>query len=231
MSQLSLKCPNCQKELCVFSDGKLFAHCNKCGSTIERDLKNNVKVFDKNKEQDENIIFANERTEECASLELPTREKFDIESFDYEVEKIMDNLMTFNEVMKDIFESMKTMDEHQKLRTCELCCSMVDRIFNQYKPFIQEYEDYGMYDELSDTYNSYTTELKKLSSEFSSKMDNAIKEYWSTRQDEYNELQKQLVDAKNRKSRTLMFDLRANWEIDNEIAAIEEKLNQPLNDQ
>lgn len=224
MSQVSVKCPNCGKQLCVFHNGKLFAHCNKCGATIERDFKNKVKIFSKDSEEDENISFANEITEECSAMVLPTREKFDIESFDYEVEKIMDKLMAFNEVMKDIFSSLDSMDGHKKLRTCELCTEMVDRIFKQYKPFVMEYEEYGMYEALKETNDNFVSELGRLSSAFDADMDKAVKEYWANRREEFDELQNRLSDAKLRKSRTPMFDLHSNWLIDDEIAAIEEQL-------
>ncbi len=225
MSQVSVKCPGCAKQLCTFQSGKLFTHCNKCGSTVERDLKNNVKIFCFESEEDENIIFANELTEECSAMVLPTREKFDIESFDYEVEKIMDKLMTFNEVMKDIFNSIESMDNHKKLRTCELCAEMTDRIFKQYKPFVQEYEDYGMFNALKETNDGFVSKLNQLSTAFASDSERRFKEYWAERKEQYDELQSKLADAKNRKSKTLFFDLQANWEIDNEIAAIEEQLN------
>ena len=225
MSQVSVKCPGCNKQLCTFQSGRLFAHCNKCGSTVERDMKNNVKVFTKEAEEDENIVFADNLTEECSAIVLPTREKFDIESFDFEVEKIMDKLMTFNEVMKDIYSSLDSMDAHRKLRTCELCADMADRIFKQFRPFVQEYEDYGMYGALKETSESFASMLNALSSDFAAETERRFREYWSERQELYGELQDKLSDAKARKSKTLFFDLQANWEIDNEIAAIEEQLN------
>ena len=224
MSKMSVKCPSCDKSLCTFNEGSLFGHCTKCGATIERDLDNNARVYDRSKEEDENILLAYDRTDICSSMKFPDRKDYDVEGFMNEVERMMDILMTFNEIMKDILSIMDQMGDSQKYRTCELCYEMVDRIYKQFGKFTEEYSDYGMDAELKDTMERYTALYKEYTSTLAKLQDAKLKDYWADRQDEYKALKEKLKDATDRKLKIPFYNLQANWEADNEIAAIEEQL-------
>ena len=224
MSQVSVKCPKCGN-LCTFRDGKVFGYCNKCGSSIERDVVNNVKAYDRSSETDKSIKMTYDRANACAMLKIPTRERFDIEGFNFEVERIMDNLIVFNEIMTDIYDSLPSMDFDRRKRVCEVCCDLIDRVCKQYEDFITEYEDYGVKEILSETSKRYTELENQLSSEFSKVQSKALKELWKGREGEYAELQKKLEEAKMHKKSIPLFNLNANWEADNEISDIERKLN------
>lgn len=224
MSQVSVKCPKCGN-LCSFQDGKVFGYCNKCGSNIERDTKNSVRIYDKEKETDEALVMAYDRADACTSLKIPTRDDFDIEGFDFEVERIMDNLLVFNEIMTDIYISLDSMDFDRRIRVCETCCNLMDRVWRQFEDFVTEYEDYGVKDILSETLEKYTKLEDQLSSEFSKMQSKAIAEMWKGREDEYAELKRRLDEAKMHKKSIPMFNLSANWEADNEIASLERRLN------
>lgn len=224
MSQVSVKCPKCGN-LCSFQDGKVFGYCNKCGSNIERDTRNSVRIYDKEKETDEALVMAYDRADACTALKIPTRDDFDIEGFDFEVERIMDNLLVFNEIMSDIYISLDSMDFDRRIRVCETCSNLMDRVWRQFEGFVTEYEDYGVKDILSETLEKYTKLEDQLSSEFSRMQSKAIEETWKGREDEYAELKRRLDEAKMHKKSIPMFNLSANWEADNEIAALERKLN------
>ena len=224
MSQLSVKCPKCGN-LCTFREGKVFGYCNKCGSNLERDVKNIAKVYDRSSETDENLLMAYDRTETCTSLKVPTRDNFDIEGYDFEVERIMDNLMVFNEVMEDIYNSLNSMDFERKIRVCELCSDMVDRVVKQFDAFVTEFEDYGMKEALTSTSAKYNRLSDELSAEFSRMQSKSMDELWKGREEERAQLVKELNEAKIRKKSIPMYDLRSNWEADNEIAELERKLN------
>lgn len=224
MSQVSVKCPKCGN-LCSFQDGKVFGYCNKCGSNIERDTRNSVRTYDKEKETDEALVMAYDRADACTSLKIPTRDDFDIEGFDFEVERIMDNLLVFNEIMTDIYISLDSMDFDRRIRVCETCYNLIDRVWRQFEDFVTEYEDYGVKDILSETLDKYTKCEEQLSSEFSRMQSKAIAEMWKGREDEYADLKKRLDEAKMHKKSIPMFNLSANWEADNEIATLERRLN------
>ncbi len=224
MSQVSVKCPKCGN-LCSFQDGKVFGYCNKCGSNIERDTRNSVRTYDKEKETDEALVMAYDRADACTSLKIPTRDDFDIEGFDFEVERIMDNLLVFNEIMSDIYISLGAMEFDRRIRVCETCYNLMDRVWRQFEDFVTEYEDYGVKDILSDTLDKYARLEEQLSSEFSKMQSKAIAEMWKGREDEYADLKKRLDEAKMHKKSIPMFNLSANWEADNEIATLERRLN------
>ena len=224
MSKMSVKCPNCNKSLCTFDEGSLFGHCTKCGATIERTLDNDSSVYDRKNETDENLILAYERTDVCSAMEFPDRQKYDIEGFMDEVERMMDVLMTFNEVMKEILSMLDDLDDDRKYRTCELCYGMMDRIYKQFSKFVNEYSDYGMDSELRETMDGFTEKHRQYASELVKIQDAKLKDYWADRQEEYENLKAQLQDATDRKLKIPFYNLQANWEADNEIAAIEEKL-------
>lgn len=224
MSKMSVICPNCGKALCTFKEGSLFGHCNKCGSNVERLLDNSAKAYDMSAEADENLAMAYDRTEMCSSLVLPSRQNMSLEAFDHEVERIMDEIMVFNEVMNDILSMMDDMPDEKKYRTCELCYGMVDRIYKQFAKFTVEFSNYGMDVRLRQVYETFTAKFKSYSAELERKQDNLLKAYWADRQDEYRELQAKLDDAKDRKLRIPMYNLQANWEADNEIPELEKKL-------
>lgn len=224
MSQVSVKCPGCGN-LCTFRDGKVFGYCNKCGSNLERDTKNTVRIYDRASETDGSLIMAYDRADACSSLKIPTRDSFDVEGFEFEVERIMDNLLVFNEIMTDIYDSLPSMDFDRRIRVCETCFDLIDRIWRQFEDFITEYEDYGVKEILSETLEKYTESENHLSSEFSKMQSKAMEEIWKGREDEYAELKKKLNDAKLRKKSIPMFNLSANWEADNEIADLERRLN------
>lgn len=223
MSGMSVKCPNCAKSLCTFEDGKLFGHCTRCGATIERTLDNKASVYKREEETDDSIVLARERMMICSEHTLPGQ-TLDVESFLNEVEVIMDELMTFNEILKDIYSTFDNMDEGRRYRTCELCYEMIDRIYKQFGKFVTEYVDFGMDKELKGTLEMYKKAHGEFATALSKKQSTMLEEYWASRQEEYEDLKKKLEDAKLRKQRIPMYNLQANWEADNEIAELEERL-------
>ena len=116
MASVSIKCPKCGN-ICEFAEGRLFGYCNKCGSKLERDIGNKVSVYDKESEQDEELLFAWDRFDTCTALTVPTRSTHDLESLNFEIERMMDEFMTFVEVLKDIRSSMDSMEADRKILT------------------------------------------------------------------------------------------------------------------
>ena len=102
MPSTMIKCPKCSN-MCEFAEGRLFSFCNKCGSRLERDIDNRIMVYERSQEKDEDLLLVNERFEVCTNMTVPTRANFDIESLNYEIERMMDEFMTFCEVLKDIY--------------------------------------------------------------------------------------------------------------------------------
>lgn len=224
MAPISVKCPKCGNPS-TFQDGKVFSFCNKCGCSLERDLNNNVSVYDKDAETDENILFSRDRCDACAEMKIPTRADHDIESLGYEIERMMDEFMTFAEVEKDILSSIDSMPPENGLRVCEQCFAMVDRIFMQFEQFLKEYNDFGMYDELKAVRDSFQKKLQELSSKFSAEQNKAFNSYWADRQDELAELKAKLEDAKTRRTKIYFYEIEKKWELDNEIAELEHQIN------
>ena len=219
-----LRCPKCNN-MCEFEDGIMFGYCNKCGSRLERDVKNIVTVYDKNAETDEEVAFAWERFDECTSMAVPKREDFDIESMNYEIERMMDEFMTFGEVLKDIYSSLDSMDADRKFRVCALCYDMADRIFLQFEQFLREYNDFGMYDELKAVRDAYSSMLQKLSSEFNAKQKEISDGYWASRPEEFKALKEALRKAEEERARVTFFDFNRKWELDAEIERIQSELS------
>ncbi len=224
MSVTAIKCPKCSN-MCSFNEGRIFGFCNKCGSKLERDIDNNVRVYDRSQEQDEGIFFALERFDICTGMTVPTRATHDIESLGYEIERMMDEFMTFAEVMKDIYSSLDSKDEGSKLRTCELCFDMSDRIFMQFEQFLKEYNDFGLYDELKKVRDVYSSEVQRLSSSFSAKQKSMKDGYWAEHADEYERLTKALADAKDERARVPFMDFERKWALDAEIEKLQNELN------
>ena len=221
---VSLRCSKCNN-ICDFDDGTLFGYCNKCGSKLERDINNKVSVYDKGQETDELVAFAWERFDTCTEMTVPTRANFDIESLNYEIERMMDEFMTFGEVLKDIRSEIDSMDENRAQRVCELCFEMIDRIFMQFDQFLKEYNEFGMYDELKSIRDSYSSLLQKLSSSFIVKQRDAMNSYWADRQDEYKALTEALKVATEERARVAFMDFGRKWELDAEIERLKTELN------
>ena len=224
MVEAVIRCPKC-RNMCQFAEGRLFSFCNKCGSRLERDVGNNVTVFDISQESDELIQFAAERFDTCKALVIPTRSTHDLESLNYEIERMMDEFMTFTEVMKDIRSEMDSMEEDRRLRVCELCFDMTDRIFMQFEQFLKEYSDFGMYDEMKSVRDSFSSELQKLSSGFNSKQKAAADRYWADRPEEYKALKDALDKANEERAKATFFDFQRKWELDAEIERLKSELN------
>ena len=219
-----LRCPKC-KNMCEFDEGMIFGYCNKCGSKLERDVKNTVTVYDKNAETDEEGAFAWERFDECTRMTVPKREDFDIESMNYEIERMMDEFMTFGEVLKDIYSSMESMEADRKLRVCALCYDMSDRIFLQFEHFLKEYNDFGMYDELKAIRDAYSSALQKLSSDFIARQKEVSQGYWASRPDEYKALTEALRKAQEERARVPFMDFEKTWELDAELERLQSELS------
>ena len=219
-----LRCPKCNN-MCEFDEGTIFGYCNKCGSKLERDVKNTVTVYDKNAETDEEVAFAWERFDECTRMTVPTRDNFDIESMGYEIERMMDEFMTFNEVLKDIYSSLDTMDGDRKFRVCAICYDMADRIFLQFEHFLREYNDFGMYDELKAIRDAYSARLQKLSLDFIAKQKAIADGYWASRPEEFKALKEALRKAEEERARVTFFDFNRKWELDAEIERIQSELS------
>ena len=219
-----LRCPKCNN-MCEFDEGIMFGYCNKCGSKLERDVRNTVTVYDKNAETDEEVAFAWERFDECTRMTVPKREDFDIESMNYEIERMMDEFMTFGEVLKDIYSSLDSMDADRKFRVCALCYDMADRIFLQFEQFLREYNDFGMYDELKAVRDAYSSMLQKLSSEFNAKQKEISDGYWASRPEEFKALKEALRKAEEERARVTFFDFNRKWELDAEIERIQSELS------
>lgn len=224
MAAISVKCPKCGS-LCTFQDGRVFSFCNKCGISLERDIKNNVSEYSADSETDENILFASERFDTCTAMTVPTRADHDIESLNYEIERMMDEFMTFAEVEKDILSSIDGMPEESRLRTCEKCSMMADRIFMQFEQFLKEYNDFGMYDELKSVRDAFAKKNQALASAFSAVQSKAASDYWKDRPEELAELKAKLEDAKNRRTKIFFYELEKKWALDNEIEALEAQIN------
>ena len=224
MASVSIKCPKCGN-ICEFAEGRLFGYCNKCGSKLERDIGNKVSVYDKESEQDEELLFAWDRFDTCTALTVPTRSTHDLESLNFEIERMMDEFMTFVEVLKDIRSSMDSMEADRKHRVCELCSEMVDRIFMQFEQFLREYSDFGMYEEMKSVRDSYSSELQRLSSDFIARQRSAADGYWADKQDEYKALKEALKKATEERARVAFMDFERKWELDAEIARLQNELN------
>ena len=220
----SIRCPKCNN-MCDFNEGRLFGYCNKCGSKLERDVGNNVKVYDKTQESDEELAFAWERFDECASMTVPTRSTHDIESLNYEIERMMDEFMTFTEVMKDIHSMIDSMELARKHRVCELCFDMSDRLFMQFEQFLREYNDFGMYDEMKSVRDSFSADLQRTSSEFASRQREVADSYWADRPEEYKALKDALKKAIDERSRVAFMDFSRKWELDAEIERLQNEIN------
>ena len=219
-----LRCPKCSN-MCEFEEGIMFGYCNKCGSKLERDVKNTVTVYDKSAESDEEIAFAWERFDECTKMVVPNRQNFDIESMNYEIERMMDEFMTFGEVLKDIYSSLETMEADRKLRVCALCNDMIDRIFLQFENFLKEYNDFGMYDELKTIRDAYSSMLQKLSSDFVARQKAISDGYWASRPEEYKALTDALRKAQEERARVPFMDFERKWELDAEVERLQAELS------
>ena len=224
MAIVTVKCPKCGN-MCDFNEGRLFGFCNKCGSKLERNARNVITVYDRTKESDEEILFAWERFEACTNLTVPTRGTHDIESLGYEIERMMDEFMTFAEVLKDIHSSLDSRDEDSRHRACELCYDMSDRIFMQFEQFLREYNDYGMYDELKKVRDVYAADVQKMAAGFASRQRAEMEKYWADNRDEYERLTKALADAKDRRARVPFMDFETKWALDAEIEKLQDELN------
>ena len=224
MVEAVIRCPKCSN-MCTFAEGRLFSFCNKCGSRLERDIANRVTVYDVSQESDDMIQFASERFDVCKALIVPTRTTHDIESLNYEIERMMDEFMTFSEVLKDIRSEMDSMDNDRKLRICELCFDMSDRIFMQFEQFLKEYNDFGMYDELKAVRDSFSSELQRLSSDFNNKQKAVADRYWQDRPEEYKALMEALDKANEERAKATFFDFQRKWELDAEIERLKAELN------
>ena len=203
----------------------MFGYCNKCGSKLERDVKNNITVYDKNSESDEEVAFAWERFDECTKMTVPNRQNFDIESMGYEIERMMDEFMTFCEVLKDIYSSMESMEYDRKFRVCSLCFDMADRIFMQFENFLREYNDFGMYDELKAVRDAYSSTVQKLSFDFITRQKEASQGYWASRPDEYKALNEALREAQEERAKVQFMDFERKWELDAEIKRLQSELS------
>jgi endogenous inhibitor of DNA gyrase (YacG/DUF329 family) len=223
MAIVTVKCPKCGN-MCDFNEGRLFGFCNKCGSKLERGADNVISVYDKNTEKDEAIMFAWDRFDVCTNLTVPTRSTHDIESLGYEIERMMDEFMTFAEVLKDIYSSLDSRDEDDRHRVCELCYDMSDRIFMQFEQFLREYNDFGMYDELKKVRDAFTAQVQKLSVGFAATQRDAASKYWDDRKEEYEALTKALKDAKEERARVPFMDFERKWALDAEIERLQNEL-------
>lgn len=223
MAPTMIKCPKCEN-MCEFAEGRLFGFCNKCGSKLERDIDNRIMVYERNQEKDEDLLLVNERFEVCTNMVVPTRANFDIESLNYEIERMMDEFMTFCEVLKDIYGMLDSMDDTRKHRVCELCFDMSDRIFMQFEQFLREYNDFGMYDELKQVRDAFGNKVQKLAAEFAVVQKDAMARFWAERQDEYEALTKVLAQAKEERARVPFMDFERKWALDAEIERLQNEL-------
>ena len=223
MAPTMIKCPKCDN-MCEFAEGRLFGFCNKCGSKLERDIDNKVMIYDRMQEKDEDLILVNERFQVCIDMVVPTRADHDIESLNYEIERMMDEFMTFCEVLKDIYGMLDSMDDTRKHRVCELCFDMSDRIFMQFEQFLREYNDFGMYDELKQVRDAFGSKVQKLAAEFAVVQKDAMARFWADRQDEYEALTKALAQAKEERARVPFMDFERKWALDAEIERLQNEL-------
>ena len=223
MAPTMIKCPKCNN-MCEFAEGRLFSFCNKCGSRVERDIDNRITVYERSQEKDEDLLLVNERFEVCTNMVIPTRANFDIESLNYEIERMMDEFMTFCEVLKDIYGMLDSMDDTRKHRVCELCFDMSDRIFMQFEQFLREYNDFGMYDELKQVRDAFGNKVQKLAAEFAVVQKDAMTRFWADRQDEYEALTKALAQAKEERARVPFMDFERKWALDAEIERLQNEL-------
>lgn len=224
MAGIILSCPKCSNR-CEFEESRLFGFCNKCGSNLERKSDGTVSVYDKTQEKDPYVTMAAERFDVCSKVKIPTRAEYDFESFDSQIELVMDELMSFTETLKDVLSAKDEMEPDTKLRTLGLCYDMNVRLFRQYESFLKEYMDYGMYDEFKNLDSAYSKELQALTANFVSEQRKQTEEYWADKQDEYKRLTEALRDAKNRRSKLAFLDFQNKWDVDAEIEELEKQLS------
>lgn len=223
MASTMIKCPKCDN-MCEFAEGRLFGFCNKCGSKLERDIDNRITVYERSQEKDEDLLLANERFEVCTNMTVPTRANFDIESLNYEIERMMDEFMTLCEVLKDIYGMLDSMDDTRRHRVCELCFDISDRILMQFEQFLREYSDFGIYDELKQIRDAFNSKVQKLSADFAVVQKGAMERFWADRKDEYEELTKALAKAKDERARVPFMDFERKWALDAEIERLQNEL-------
>lgn len=223
MAPTMIRCPKCSN-MCEFAEGRLFSFCNKCGSKLERNIENKVRIYERSTEPDDDINLAWERFDKCREMEVPTRAGHDIESLNYEIERMMDEFMTFCEVLKDIYGMLDSMDDSRKHRVCEICADMSDRIFMQFEQFLREYNDFGMYDELKKVRDAFTAQVQKLSVSFAATQKDAASKYWDDRKEEYEALTKALKEAKEERARVPFMDFERKWALDAEIERLQNEL-------
>ena len=224
MPDVSLRCPKC-RNVCIFPGDRLFGFCNKCGSRLERDIRNAVTVYDPAQEPDEMVRAARERYDVCTAMTVPTRADHDIESLNYEIERMMDEFMALSEVLKDIATEVQDWPDERKHRVFELCFDFIDRIYLQFEHFLKEYSDFGMYDELKIVRDYYSNELQRLSMSFSSRQRKLREDYWAGREEEYESIQKALREAIEARSRLQFMDFGGKWTLDAEIERLQNLLD------
>ena len=223
MAPTKIRCPKCSN-FCEFAEGRLFSFCNKCGSKLERDIDNKVRVYDRSAETDDDINLAWERFDACTGMTIPTRTGRDIESLNYEIERMMDEFITFSEVLKDLYGMLDSMDDARRHRVCEICADMSDRIFMQFEQFLKEYNDFGMYDDLKKVRDVYSAEVQKMANTFASTQRNTASKYWEDKKDEYEALTKALKEAKEERARVPFMDFERKWALDAEIERLQTEL-------
>lgn len=224
MSPVTVNCPKCRNG-CEFQDGRIFGFCNKCGSKLEIDMKGEAHVYDVAQEKDEDVLFVLERYGACSGMSLSGREDADTETMNCEIERMMDRIMTFSEVLKDISASLDSMNEGKRLRLCEICFDLSDRLFMEFEGFLREYSDFGMYEELKGVKEAFSKKHRILSADFAATQKASAEAYWANRSEEHARLKAALDDAMGRKTKIPFYDHKRKRELDNEIAEIQSKLN------
>ena len=95
----------------------------------------------------------------------------------------------------------------------------------QFKQFLKEYSDFGMYEEMKSVRDSYTSELQRLSSSFTARQRSAADGYWADKQDEYKALKEAFKKATEERARVAFMDFERKWELDAEIARLQNELS------
>ncbi len=219
-----IKCPKCSN-MCEFGDGNIFGFCNKCGSNLERASDGSITVYDKSSEEDPLVQSSWERYDICSGLTPPSRKDHDIESFDSAVEMMMDEIMAFTETQKDILSATSDMPRDRKARVVELCGDMTARLWKRFESFLDDYRDYGMYEELKGVNDTYTAEVQKMSGSVAADRKKKMEERWAEDPEKFKRLSKELADAKQRKGRLAFMNFEGKWAADAEIERIEAELN------
>jgi len=102
---------------------------------------------------------------------------------------------------------------------------MTARLWKRFESFLDDYRDYGMYEELKGVNDTYAAEVQKMSGAVAADRKKKMEERWAEDPEKFKRLSKELADAKQRKGRLAFMNFEGKWAADAEIERIEAELN------